>query len=53
MKPSRVLEAMGLPAEVGSCFIRISFGPQTNEADIDRFLGEWRRIYERAASRAA
>jgi cysteine desulfurase len=53
MKPSRVLEAMALPAEVGSCFIRISFGPQTNEADIDRFLGEWRRIYERAASRAA
>jgi len=53
MKPSRVLEAMGLPTEIGSCFIRISFGPQTNEADIDRFLGEWRRIYERAASRAA
>jgi cysteine desulfurase len=53
MKPSRVLEAMGLPAEIGSCFIRISFGPQTSEADVDRFLGEWRRIYERAASRAA
>jgi cysteine desulfurase len=53
MKPSRVLEAMGLPNEIGSCFIRISFGPQTGEADIDRFLDEWRRIYERAASRAA
>jgi len=53
MKPSQVLEAMGLPTEVGSCFIRISFGPQTHEADVDRFLGEWRRIYERAASRAA
>ena len=53
MKPSRVLEAMGLPAEIGSCFIRISFGPQTNEGDVDRFVGEWRRIYERAASRAA
>jgi len=44
---------MGLPSEIGSCFIRISFGPQTAEADIDRFLDEWRRIYERAASRAA
>lgn len=53
MKPSRVLEAMGLPAEIGGCFIRISFGPKTDEADIDRFLGEWRHIYERAASRAA
>jgi cysteine desulfurase len=53
MKPSRVLEAMGLHPEVARCFIRISFGPHTNESDVDRFLGEWRRIHERAASRAA
>lgn len=53
MKPSRVLEAMGLHPEVARCFIRISFGPHTSESDVDRFLGEWRRIHERAASRAA
>jgi cysteine desulfurase len=53
MKPSVVLEAMGLPAEVGSCFVRVSFGPDTDEADVDRFLGEWRRIHDRASSRAA
>ena len=53
MKPSRVLEAMGVPTDVASCVIRVSFGPDTNEDDIDRFVAEWRRIRDRAASRAA
>jgi len=53
MKPSVVLEAMGLPAEIASCFVRVSFGPDTREADVDRFLCEWRRIHDRASSRAA
>ena len=53
MKPSLVLEAMGLPPEIASCFIRVSFGPNTDEEDVDRFLAAWRRIHERAASRAA
>jgi cysteine desulfurase len=53
MKPSLVLEAMGLPAEIASCFIRVSFGPHTSDADVDRFLAEWRRIRDRASSRAA
>jgi cysteine desulfurase len=53
MKPSVVLEAMGVPAEIASCFIRVSFGPDTSETDVDRFLAEWRRIREQAASRAA
>jgi cysteine desulfurase len=53
MKPSVVLEAMGLPAEIASCFVRVSFGPDTTEANVDRFVEEWRRIHIRAASRAA
>jgi len=53
MKPSRVLEAMGVPHDVASTVIRVSFGPHTNEADIERFLAEWRRIRESAAARAA
>jgi len=53
MKPSLVLEAMGLPAEIASSFIRVSFGPSTSEADVERFLAEWRQIRDRAASRAA
>jgi cysteine desulfurase len=53
MKPSIVLEAMGLPAEIASCFVRVSFGPDTTKGDVDRFIEEWRRIHNRAASRAA
>lgn len=53
MKPSRVLEAMGLAPEVASSVIRVSFGPSTSEADVQRFVGEWRRIASRAGSRAA
>ena len=53
MKPSLVLEAMGLPAEIASCFIRVSFGADTDEADVDRFVAEWQSIRDRARSRAA
>ena len=53
MKPSKVLEAMGLPADIVSTVIRVSFGPDTSEADIDRFVAAWRVIRERASSRAA
>ncbi len=53
MKPSLVLEAMGLPPEIASCFVRVSFGPDTGEAEVDRFLSEWLRIRERAVSKAA
>ena len=53
MKPSRVLEAMGVPAEIASTVIRVSFGPQTTETDIGRFVATWRGIRERASSRAA
>ncbi len=53
MKPSVVLEAMGLPDEIASCFVRVSFGPGTREADVERFALEWRRIRDRVAPRAA
>ena len=53
MKPSVVLEAMNLPTEIASCFIRVSFGPDTKEEDVERFIAEWRRIRDRATSRAA
>jgi cysteine desulfurase len=48
-----VLAAMGVPSEVASSFLRISFGPHTDEADVDRFVAEWRRIAERVSARAA
>ena len=53
MKASEVLAAMGVPADVAGSFIRVSFGPCTSEADVDRFLGEWRRIGNRAKAAAA
>ncbi|MEO8453764.1 MAG: aminotransferase class V-fold PLP-dependent enzyme [Sphingomicrobium sp.] len=53
MKGSVVLAAMDVSPDVAGGFLRISFGPDTSEADVDRFLAEWRRISERAAQRAA
>lgn len=44
MKPSRVLLAMGLPFEIAGSVIRVSFGPETSLADIERLTAEWRRI---------
>jgi cysteine desulfurase len=53
MQASHVLAAMDVPAEIAGGFLRISFGPRTSEADVDRFLGEWQRIRSRAEARAA
>lgn len=53
MKESRVLKAMQIEPDIASSFLRISFGPETSEADVDAFLTEWRRIAERAGQRAA
>lgn len=53
MKASRVLAAMGVDPAQAECVIRVSFGPATSEADIDRFTAEWRRIATRAGLQAA
>src|SRR4051794_22255832 len=53
MKGSAVLAAMGVPADIAASFLRISFGPHTSDADIDRFLDVWRRIAERTRAKAA
>jgi cysteine desulfurase len=53
MKSSAVLTAMRVPEDIAGGFIRVSFGPHTSEADVDRFLVEWRRIAERSATKAA
>ena len=48
MKESAVLAAMGVAPEIANAFLRISFGPQTAEAEVDAFLAEWSRIASRA-----
>jgi cysteine desulfurase len=53
MKESTVLAAMRVPPDVASGFLRVSFGPDTSDADIDRFLAEWRRIAARSRAEAA
>ena len=47
LKTSHVLLAMGMSEEAAREVIRVSFGPQTVESDIDALLGEWRKLYER------
>ena len=53
MKESRVMAAMGASPDIASSFLRVSFGPATSEADIDRFLVQWREVANRANSVAA
>lgn len=52
-KPSHVLEAMRLPPEIACSFIRISFGPESSEEEVDAFLAEFGRIAERVNAKAA
>ena len=53
MKASPVMAAMGAPDDLASSFVRVSFGPATDEADVNRFVAEWQRMRERTLSRAA
>ena len=47
LKTSHVLLAMGMDEERAREVIRVSFGPQTVESDIESLLGEWRKLYGR------
>lgn len=53
LKPSHVLAAMGWDEAAAREVVRISFGPDTDEAAIDRVAAEWRRIAASARARAA
>jgi cysteine desulfurase len=44
LKTSHVLAAMGWPETEAAEVIRVSFGPDTNRADIYRFIEAWKRI---------
>lgn len=47
LKTSHVLLAMGMEETAAREVIRVSFGPQTRESDIEALLAEWRQLYER------
>jgi cysteine desulfurase len=50
IEPPYVLTAMGVPDAEALCALRISLGWDTTETDIERFIGEWGKIFERADS---
>ncbi len=52
MQGSAVLAAMNVAPEIAAGFIRVSFGPHSNAAEVDAFLVEWRRIAERNSKAA-
>ncbi|MDB5697815.1 MAG: aminotransferase [Alphaproteobacteria bacterium] len=47
LKPSHVLAAMGWEEPALSEVIRVSFGPATDEADVDRFASLWTQFAAR------
>jgi cysteine desulfurase len=53
MGPSHVLAAMGLEPEDAQTAIRISLGWATTEADVDRLVAAWARLYARSRGAAA
>ncbi|WP_340313039.1 cysteine desulfurase family protein [Rhizorhabdus argentea] len=53
LKPSHVLAAMGWDEAAAREVVRISFGPDTIESDIDRVVAEWKAIETSAHRRAA
>ena len=48
LKSSHVLRAMGWDEGAASEVVRVSFGPQTCDSDIDSFIAVWTRMAERA-----
>lgn len=45
LKTSHVLQAMGWSEDEAREAIRVSFGPQTAEAEIDALLAQWRALF--------
>ncbi|MEA3065198.1 MAG: cysteine desulfurase [Sphingomonadales bacterium] len=45
LKTSHVLTAMGWPEDEAREVIRVSFGPQTRESDVDALLDQWSAMY--------
>ena len=47
LKTSHVLTAMGWSEEAAREVIRVSFGPQTVESDVEALLEAWRALFAR------
>ncbi|WP_294172191.1 aminotransferase class V-fold PLP-dependent enzyme [uncultured Sphingomonas sp.] len=53
MKPSHVLEAVGISPDVAARAVRVSFAPKTLDEDVLAFARAWQSLAAEAASRAA
>lgn len=53
LRPSHVLTSMGWSADAAREVVRVSFGPETSEEDIDRFADAWRGIAKPVRAGAA
>ena len=53
LKTSHVLGAMGWDEAAASEVVRVSFGPQTCDNDLDRFLAAWTAMAAKASERAS
>lgn len=49
VKPSHVLQAMGVPDDLCLCALRFSLGHSTTAADIEAALAAWRKVTARIA----
>lgn len=49
VEPSHVLLAMGLSKDEAAQAIRVSLGPDSTEADVDKFIAAWHDLYRRTS----
>jgi cysteine desulfurase len=47
MKVSHVLAAMGWEEQAAREVVRVSFGPQTRQEEVDAFADAWEKLAER------
>ncbi len=47
LRPSHVLQAMGVPDEEAKAAVRVSLGEHNREADVDRIVDALKRVVER------
>jgi cysteine desulfurase len=53
VKPSHVLKAMGVSEELARCALRVSFGWNSTEADVEAAIASLAKLTKRARAREA
>lgn len=53
VRASAVLQAMGFAADAAASALRVSIGPRTTRAEVERFVEVWTQAYARQLARAA